>query len=195
MGVGSLKIKAVFLDRDGVINEAIIREGRPYPPQSVHEMVISADALESLQRLKSEGFALIGATNQPDVARGTTSKELVEGINHALLQQLPLDEIRVCYHDDHDYCDCRKPAAGLLLQAAVDKNIDLQNSFMIGDRWKDIQAGKKAGCRTIWLDKGYQEPFIGDAPDFITTSLMDAANWIINHYKGIENEHIIRFKN
>ena len=130
--------------------------------------------------LKKAGFLLIGATNQPDVARGKTEREVVESINQYLLAKLPLDEIYVCYHDDVDQCLCRKPGPGLLLKAAKQHGIDLSKSFMVGDRWKDIAAGKRAGCRTIWLDYHYQEPFLTAAPDFTTATLMGAASWIVN---------------
>ena len=169
-----IKRKAVFLDRDGVLNDVVIKNGKPYPPASLMEMTIASDVLTALQLFKSQGYLLIGATNQPDVARGQTSRDVVEAINARLLALLPLDEIRVCYHDDKHGCDCRKPAPGLLLQAADEHAIDLTKSIMIGDRWKDIAAGKRAGCKTIWIDRGYQEPKAED-PDAIVRSLGEAA--------------------
>lgn len=170
--------KAVFLDRDGVLNNAIIKKGKPYPPASLSELHIAEEALSALQLLKSLDFLLIGATNQPDVARGITDRALVEAINQTLIQQLPLDEIRVCYHDDQDDCACRKPRPGLLEQAAKDYQIDLTQSIMIGDRWKDIAAGQAAKCKTIWLNHDYQESGPKQPPDYETTSLMQAARWI-----------------
>jgi D-glycero-D-manno-heptose 1,7-bisphosphate phosphatase len=180
MGIRTLmkKHKAVFLDRDGVLNHAMIKQGKPYPPSSLEELVIPDDALPALQMLKSLGYLLIGATNQPDVARGTTERSLVEAINARLLAVLPLDEIRVCYHDDHDACQCRKPLPGLMLQAAEEHGIELVDSIMIGDRWKDIEAGQRAQCKTIWLNRDYQESHPKQAPNYITTSLMQAAIWI-----------------
>lgn len=179
MGIGTLmKRKAIFLDRDGVLNQAIIKNGKPYPPASIDELTIPNDVQKALYILKSAGFLLIGATNQPDVARGTTSKAVVEAINAKLMANLPLDEIRVCYHDDADNCECRKPSPGLLTQAAAEHGIDLAHSFMIGDRWKDIDAGQKAGCKSIWINNNYLEKQ-PDAPDFIAASLTEAANWIL----------------
>lgn len=178
-----MKVKAIFLDRDGVLNHAIVKNGKPYPPASVDEVTIPADAEASMQALKQAGYLLIGATNQPDVPRGVTKKETVEAINQRILAALPLHEIRVCYHDDADACECRKPLPGLLLQAAEEYNIDLQQSFMIGDRWRDIEAGQKAGCKTIWLNYQYQEKS-PDHPDFITAQLAGAAEWIL---KGQNN--------
>jgi D-glycero-D-manno-heptose 1,7-bisphosphate phosphatase len=180
MGVSRLmQRKAIFLDRDGVLNAAIIKNGKPYPPSSLHELQIPTDTAEALHLLKSAGYLLIGATNQPDVARGATPKTLVEAINAELMKLLPLDEIRVCYHDDADNCACRKPSAGLILDAAYDYNIDLENSVMIGDRWKDIEAGQRAGCKTIFLNQNYAEKQPEKAPDLIATQLLEAAHWIL----------------
>lgn len=179
MGICTLmkKNKAVFLDRDGVLNNAIMKQGKAYPPASLAELTIADDVQKALQILKSAGFLLIGATNQPDVARGTIPKSLVEAINAKLMSTLPLDEIRVCYHDDADNCECRKPLAGLLTQAAKEHNIDLLESIMIGDRWKDIEAGQNADCKTIWIDHQYQEK--RPNPDYIALNLSDAADWIM----------------
>src|SRR5690349_1452719 len=110
--------KAVFLDRDGVLNSAIVKNNKPYPPASLNELYIPDDVPHALSALKAEGYLLIGATNQPDVARGKTPRELVESINAKVMQVCALDEIRVCYHDDHDNCHCRKPLPGLIIEAA-----------------------------------------------------------------------------
>ncbi len=171
--------KAIFLDRDGVINRAIVKNGKPYPPASLAELVVPVETGPALQALKAAGFYLIGATNQPDVARGTTLRATVEEIHQILLDTLPLDEIGVCYHDDSDACNCRKPLPGLLTTAAAKYNIDLKNSFMIGDRWKDIEAGQTAGCRCIWLDFGYAEKGPVKIPDFTASSLTEATDWIL----------------
>lgn len=172
------KQRAVFLDRDGVINRAIIKQGKPYPPSTLAELDVPADVLPSLQKLKAAGFLLIGATNQPDVARGTTSRDLVEAINAQLLATLPMDDILVCYHDSGDACGCRKPAPGLLLEAARRYHIDLSKSYMVGDRWRDVEAGQRAGCKTVWLDYAYAEPGPKVAPKYRTNSLVDAVEWI-----------------
>lgn len=170
--------RAIFLDRDGVLNQAVIKNGKPYPPASVQELIIPEGVQKALSALKLSGFLLIGATNQPDVARGTTDKATVEAINAALMAALPLDDIRICYHDDKDHCECRKPYPGLLVDAAAELGIDLHQSYMIGDRWKDIEAGQRAGCRTIWLNQGYDEKK-PDEPDFIAHNMSEAANWIL----------------
>lgn len=148
---------AVFLDRDGVINRVDVRNGVPRPPASVRDLAILPDVPEALNLLKAGGYALIVVTNQPDVARGTASIESVARIHACLKASLALDAIFTCYHDGPDACVCRKPKPGLLLQAADAFGIDLPASFMVGDRWRDIEAGRRAGCRTIWIDAGYLE--------------------------------------
>ncbi len=173
--------RAVFLDRDGVLNRAIVRNGKPYPPAALRELEIVPDAPAALRALKAAGSLLIGVTNQPDVARGTQRREVVDAINAALLAGLPLDEMLVCYHDDGDGCACRKPSPGLLIEAAARHGIDLSGSFMIGDRWKDIEAGRRAGCATILIGHGYAEAGPGGGPpDYTAHSLADAAAWILN---------------
>ena len=101
--------RAVFLDRDGVINEAVIRNRKPYPPKTLAELEVTRETETALHKLFVRGYILIGITNQPDVARGTQKKEVVEAINSYLLEKLPIKEISVCYHDDGDNCNCRKP--------------------------------------------------------------------------------------
>lgn len=180
MGVSDLvKQRAIFLDRDGVLNAAIVRNGRPYPPQTMDELIIPHDVPAALTLLKQAGFLLIGATNQPDVARGTTPKSVVDQLNQHLMTVLPLDEIRVCFHDDKDGCGCRKPLPGMLVSAAADHQIDLSTSFMIGDRWKDIEAGANASCQTIWIKSDYDEKLAEHNANYVASSLMDAAEWII----------------
>lgn len=171
--------RAIFLDRDGVLNNAIVREGKPYPPATLAELVIADDVLPALQALKAAGYLLLGATNQPDVVRGKVTRETVEAINQHLMTALPLDEMRVCYHDDQDDCACRKPKPGLITSAAEDFDVDVKQSFMIGDRWRDIEAGQQAGCKTIWINRCYQEQGPKQAPDKAVMNLREAANWIL----------------
>jgi len=186
MGIGPLK-RAVFLDRDGVLNEAIIKDGKPYPPQTAAEVRIVPGAAEALQRLKRRGLALIVVTNQPDVARGTQTAEAVRAIGERLRRELPLDEILVCAHDDGDGCDCRKPKPGLILEGAARFGVDLAHSFLIGDRWRDIEAGQAAGCRTVWIDRGYRERAPERAPDARVSSLGEAVDWIVTRI-DLEND-------
>jgi len=181
MGVGALTMRrAVFLDRDGVLNRAVVRHGRPRPPSSVEDVELYEGTREACTVLRSAGFVLIVVSNQPDVARGTQRRDTVETINAYLQTALPLDDIRVCYHDDQDACGCRKPAPGLLLEAAGTWQIALDRSFMVGDRWRDIEAGRRAGCLTVFIDQGYAEPQPCQ-PDFRARSLAEAADWILTH--------------
>lgn len=182
MGVGEVRRNsrlAVFLDRDGVINRSTVRDGKPYPPGSIEEMEILPGVSEALQRLRAAGFLLIGATNQPDVARGAQRRQVVEAIHEDLLRRLPLDEIFVCYHDSGDNCQCRKPLPGLLLEAAEKYSIDLGASFMVGDRWRDVEAGWNAGCKTVFIDYGYAEKAPANPPDLTVGSLLEAVDWIL----------------
>ena len=172
--------KAVFLDRDGVINRAVVRDGKPYPPASVDEMILLPRVGEALHALKAAGFMLIVVTNQPDVARGTTPRAAVDAIHEALMAALPLDEIRCCFHDDHDACSCRKPKPGALLDAAAEHDVSLPDSFMVGDRWRDIEAGQAAGVRTILIDYAYCEQAASCLSDYVCGSLFDAAQWILS---------------
>lgn len=169
---------AVFLDRDGVLNEAVIRDGKPYPPADAAALKIAAGARESLDALHAAGYLLIVITNQPDVARGTQTREAVDAIHARLRTELPLDAVYACCHDG-DGCNCRKPKPGLLLNAAADLGIDLARSFMIGDRWRDVDAGARAGCRTVFLDFGYGERAPTHPPSVSVASLRDGVAWIL----------------
>ncbi len=169
--------RAVFLDRDGVLNRAVVRNGKAYPPDGPEELEVLPGVAEACASLRRAGYLLIVITNQPDVARGTQRQEIVEAINAALRFQIPVDDFRVCYHDDPDGCTCRKPQPGLLVKAAREWQIDLSNSFMVGDRWKDIEAGRRAGCATVLIDSGYTEAE-QSLPDHSVSSLAEAADWI-----------------
>ena len=170
--------RAVFLDRDGVIDRAIVRDGKPHPPTDLSELEILPGVPEALDKLQAAGYRLIVVTNQPDVARQAQTKDAVEAMHAALQAQLPLDAFRVCYHDDADQCDCRKPRPGLLLSAAWDMEVDLSASIMVGDRWRDIEAGQRAGCTTIFIDYHYAEPLQSE-PHLRVGSLAEAADWIL----------------
>jgi D-glycero-D-manno-heptose 1,7-bisphosphate phosphatase len=170
--------KAVFLDRDGVINKAIVINGKPYPPKSLATLEILPGVKEALFKLKSAGYYLCVVTNQPDVARGQAALEDIQEIHEYMENQLGVDQICVCPHDDKDCCNCRKPRPGMILSVAADKSIDLAGSYMIGDRWRDIEAGLAAGCKTIFIDYGYDEK----RPNLFThkaSSLNEASQIII----------------
>jgi transaldolase len=172
--------RAVFLDRDGVLNEAVLRNGRPHPPADLAALRIPAAVPPAVQRLRDAGFLTIAVTNQPDVARGTQTRDRVEAINQAVQAQVPLDAILVCYHDDAERCDCRKPGPGLIIAAARQHGIDLAASFMVGDRWRDVEAGRRAGCGTVFIDYDYEERRPMPPADVNVRSLTDAVEWILS---------------
>jgi D-glycero-D-manno-heptose 1,7-bisphosphate phosphatase len=170
--------RAVFLDRDGVLNRAVVINGKPYPPASLEHMEILPDVPNALDALAGAGYLLVVVTNQPDVAKGKTSRSTVEEINNHLASCLPIDEFRTCFHDDLDGCQCRKPLPGGLLEAAKVHNIDLASSFMVGDRWRDVEAGIRAGCKTFFIDYGYEEKQ-PTSMDYRVQSLMEAVQIIL----------------
>jgi D-glycero-D-manno-heptose 1,7-bisphosphate phosphatase len=171
--------RAVFLDRDGVINRAFVRDGRPYPPADLAALEVLPGVHDALQRLRNAGFLLLVVTNQPDVARGIQTRETVERIHAVLQSTLPIDAFYVCYHTDADGCVCRKPAPGMLLEATRRYHIDLAASYMIGDRWRDVEAGQRAGCTSLFIDYKYAEP-LTTRPDDRVASLAEGADWILD---------------
>jgi D-glycero-D-manno-heptose 1,7-bisphosphate phosphatase len=176
---------AVFLDRDGVLNRTFVRNGTPHPPQTPAELEILPGVREALASLTALGLPLIVVTNQPDVARGTQRREVVEEINTLLEQQLPITAVYACYHDNVDKCSCRKPGPGMLRRAAEEHGIDLSRSFMVGDRWSDIAAGAAVGCKTFLINESYSQCH-RCAPDFIVTDLCEAAERIAGLVRGAD---------
>ena len=174
------QLAAVFLDRDGVINQPVIVDNKPYPPKSFEQFVLLPRVGEALDLLKQGGYFLSLVTNQPDVGRGTLEKEVVEEIHTYLLEVLPLDDVRVCYDDGKRVnSNNRKPNPGMLQEAAAQFSLDLSRSYMIGDRWRDIEAGLNAGCKTIFIDYQYAES-LPRPPDYTVESLRDAATLILD---------------
>jgi D-glycero-D-manno-heptose 1,7-bisphosphate phosphatase len=169
---------AVFLDRDGVLNRAIVRNGRPYPPASLPELEILPGVPQAVARLRREGFLTLVVTNQPDVATGKTTQAVVDEIHDRLRETLALDAIYTCACVEGPGCDCYKPRPGMLIRAASEWRVDCLKSFMIGDRWRDVGAGKAAGCRTIFIDYNYAERR-PDAPDFVARDLAEAVDIVL----------------
>ena len=149
--------RAIFVDRDGTLNRAVVVDGKPYPPSTVSEFELLPGVSEGLVSIKDAGYLVVVVTNQPDVATGRQSIQVVEAIHNELRSKLPIDDIRVCFHTDEDRCQCRKPLPGMLLAAAAELGIDLSSSYMVGDRWRDVEAGQAAGCQTIFIRSGYTE--------------------------------------
>ena len=174
--------RAVFLDRDGVINRALTRDNKPYPPKSIAEFEILPGVAEACAKLKAAGFLIVVATNQPDVGRGTMPQSVVEEIHAFMNRQLPIDRVEVCFHPGKGAsdCDCRKPKPGMLFNASKALGIDLAQSWMVGDRWRDIDCGHAAGCRTILIDYSYDEA-LRQLPDYRVKDLLAASEIILRH--------------
>jgi D-glycero-D-manno-heptose 1,7-bisphosphate phosphatase len=171
-------VRAVFLDRDGVINANLQRDGKPVAPRSLAEFRILPGVAEAAQRLKAAGFLLVVATNQPDVRNGITPQAAMAAMHDEIRKSMPIDDIMICLHVDADNCGCRKPKPGLLLDAAAKHGIDLRSSYFVGDRWKDVLAGQAAGCTTIFVDYGYVQDQAAK-PDHVVASLAEAAEYIL----------------
>lgn len=180
------KRKAVFLDRDGVINECKVVKGRPFPPDSLSELIILPKVKDAIDLLRLKGYLIIIVTNQPDVARGSKTRKSVEEIHDYLKSHLSIDDIYTCFHDDSDNCGCRKPKPGMILSAAKTHNLDLTSSFMVGDRWRDIESGELAGVGTIFIDYKYTEK----RPKkfcYKANSLFEAIPYLVN--KDVTDEY------
>jgi D-glycero-D-manno-heptose 1,7-bisphosphate phosphatase len=168
---------AVFLDRDGVLNDVQVRHGVPVPPPNADELRLLPGVVAACMRLRELGYVLVVVTNQPDVARGRQTMAEVERTHAVLRAALPLDEIVVCPHDDADGCACRKPKPGMLVDAARRLGLDLSRSFCVGDRWRDVEAARRAGVRAIYVKRDYGER-AADGADAVVSSLADAVPFI-----------------
>ncbi|MEN3369755.1 MAG: D-glycero-D-manno-heptose 1,7-bisphosphate phosphatase [Verrucomicrobiota bacterium] len=183
MGEHEIRNRAVFLDRDGVLNRPLVKDGFPSPPAQLSEFELYPDVADGCARLKEAGFLLIVVTNQPDVGRGTQTFEAIDAMHVRLRAALPgLDGIEICFHAGSahgDPCDCRKPKPGMLLRAAATHQIDLKRSFLIGDRWRDVDCAYAAGCRAVFIDHGYREE-LRKLPEFTVSSFSEAVAAILH---------------
>jgi D-glycero-D-manno-heptose 1,7-bisphosphate phosphatase len=182
MGEHEIRRRAVFLDRDGVINRPVVRDGRPYPPAEVKDFELYDDVAAGCARLDAAGYLLVVVTNQPDVARGTQTRAVVEEMHRTMLDALPqISRVEVCWHAGPKWgepCDCHKPEPGMVWRAAQALGIDLAPSFLVGDRWRDVDCGHRAGCRTILIDRDYSEE-LRQPPDWTVTSFAQAVEVIL----------------
>jgi D-glycero-D-manno-heptose 1,7-bisphosphate phosphatase len=188
MGEHKIRKSAVFLDRDGVLNRPVVRDGRPFPPARLEEFELYPDAVNACAQLKEAGFLLVVVTNQPDVGRGMQSREIIDAMHARLRAVIPsLDAIEVCFHAgaaQGEPCECRKPKPGMLLRAAAALDIDLSESFLVGDRWRDVDCAHAAGCRAVLIDHGYRE-VLKEKPEFSVSNLSDAVSTILqSHLSG-----------
>ena len=179
-----VRAKAVFLDRDGVINVPFIRDGRPYPPKRLEDFRLLPGVADACKLLHDSGYLLIVVTNQPDVGRGDQDQETVEAMHKIMCESLLIDRVEVCYDSGETESPWRKPAPGMILRAAEQLNVDLRRSYMVGDRWRDIDCGHAAGCRTILIDWSYRES-LRTPPDFNAPDLMTAAKIIVSGEGGL----------
>ena len=180
--------RAVFLDRDGVLDEPVATATGERAPWSVEELVIVPAAAAAAGRLRAAGYALVVVTNQPDVGRGRLARDVADAINRQVQRVIGVDAIYTCFHGGHDPCPCRKPAPGLLLDAAADLGLDLTASWLVGDRWVDIAAGRAAGVATVlverpgsWAPTSAGAPPPGMAPTAVAAGIDEAATIILDH--------------
>jgi D-glycero-D-manno-heptose 1,7-bisphosphate phosphatase len=178
-----MKNRAIFLDRDGTLNKAVIRNGLPFPPASPEEFEFLPGVKEAITLFKECNYIPVVVTNQPDFARRNKSLEEINTLNEIVRLGLDIQNVYMCLHDDADDCSCRKPKDGLLLEAASELELDLKVSVMVGDRWRDIQAGQNAGCECFFIDNNYAEK--SPLPPFHrVTSLLEVAQ-ILGSKHGI----------
>jgi D-glycero-D-manno-heptose 1,7-bisphosphate phosphatase len=173
--------KAVFLDRDGVINRNIVRDGRPYAPVALSDFVILPGVAEAVETLRQTGLKIIVATNQPDVGAGKQSRAVIEQMHDVLRSKVRVDDIEVCFHVEGDACQCRKPRPGMLLRSAEKHGIDLSQSWMVGDRWRDVEAGQAAGCKTVFVDYNYPSERRPEHADVVVQSLTEAVPFLLRN--------------
>jgi D-glycero-D-manno-heptose 1,7-bisphosphate phosphatase len=167
--------RAVFLDRDGVLNEIVERDGRPGSPRRLDELRL-VDDVGTAARLHEAGLLVFMITNQPDLARGHVTPQLLERMIEAVRARVPIDDYRVCPHEDADRCSCRKPLPGMILDLAQQWQVEPRQSFMVGDMWRDVEAARAAGCTSILLERDYNS----DArPDLRATTLTEAVDMIL----------------
>jgi D-glycero-D-manno-heptose 1,7-bisphosphate phosphatase len=175
--------RAAFLDRDGVINRAILVDGIPRPPYLISDVVIIEGVLQAIEKLKEHNFVPVVITNQPDVARGLTTRREVDSINAFIGRKAGIEHFYCCFHDDDDQCPCRKPAPGLIKLAAIELALDPLKSILVGDRWRDIAAGQAAGCVNYFIDYSYPERMPNE-PYVSVSSLFEATRIIIGEHNA-----------
>lgn len=174
--------RAVFFDRDGVLNRVVMRVGEGGAPaivgspRHIAEFELAEGAAEVVGRLRGAGFLVFVVTNQPDLARGLLEPAELEAMSSRLREEVGVDEVVVCPHDDRDGCGCRKPKPGMLEELASRWGVALDSSYMVGDSWRDMEAGRAAGCRTVLVRWPYNE---GVAADIEVDGLASVADRLL----------------
>jgi D-glycero-D-manno-heptose 1,7-bisphosphate phosphatase len=177
---------AAFLDRDGVLNATIMKNGTPCPPSNISEVEILPGVQSAIDLLIQKSYLPVVITNQPDVARGCIGLAEIEVINEYIGRKIGVSRFYVCPHDDIDECSCRKPKPGLILAAAKELEIDLSKSFLVGDRWRDIEAGQALGLPSYFIEYSYSEK-VPKQPFVRVTSLLNAVRFRFGVSNGFEN--------
>jgi len=163
--------KAVFLDRDGVLNKVVFRgSSKPIAPWSIEEFKPYEGIQDPLMQFKALGYLLFVVSNQPDISKGLVDRQTVEKMNDIITSSFPIKSVVYCPHEDKHKCACRKPKPGMIIKLADEYDIDLEKSYMVGDNWKDILAGKEAGCETILVKRKYNRTV---SADYRVQSLQD----------------------
>ena len=173
--------KAVFLDRDGTLNELV----NDYAPLSSNQFRVITGVKEVIDHFHKLGYLVFVITNQPEIARGKLAAHELDTMTQMLKSSLSIDDIAICPHDDEDNCLCRKPKNGMITHLARIWNVDLHESYMIGDSWRDIEAGNSAGCYTIYIDS--HKDLRGAKPNAIVHSLEGALTHMIFSYKFLKS--------
>lgn len=172
---------AVFFDRDGTLIETDVKDGRPIARNDPTSVALVAGAVEICRELAAHGVMLFLVTNQPDVSRGKVTLSAVSEINELVSERCGLTAVESCTHDDVDDCRCRKPRPGMILDLASKYHLNLASSVMVGDRWRDVETGERAGCRTILINHGYDEG-VACVPTWEVHSLVEAGLVLRGHF-------------
>lgn len=180
---------AVFFDRDGVLAIPEFRDGRSFAARHLADFAIYPDAQESVLRIKNLGAIAVVVTNQPDVGNGLVGQAVVEGMHERLRRMVPVDAVYACFHTHADGCACRKPKPGMLLDASNDLDIDLSRSVIVGDRASDVAAGHEAGCRAVFIERGYRDEDSAGA-DWVAANLTEAVDHICAYFAATYHDDI-----
>ena len=180
--------KAIFLDRDGIINHSLIENGKPIAPRSISDFSLMEGVEHLIEKLRGLGYLIFVVTNQPDVAKGKLKKSEIKKMHKFMCEKIKIEEVMVCYCEEGIDCPCYKPSPHMIIELAKTWNIDLGNSFMIGDRWRDVGAGFSAGCTTIFVDYAYDEALIF-TPNHIVKSLAEACSIIETDQRNVANQN------